>query len=72
MKTKLYNLVRSTVAEVVEIAKRNAQEDSFRRIQKSIYKLERQFQQAVHETNLVLCGQLRKEINGLKAELKNL
>jgi hypothetical protein len=72
MKTKLYDLVRTTVSEVVEVAKRNAYEDSFRRIQKNIYKLEREFQRAVHETNLVLCGQLRKEINGLKSQLKAL
>lgn len=72
MKTKLFEMVRSTCQDIVEIAQRNAYEEAARPLKKAIYKLERQFQQAVHEGNLVMCGEIRHEVNVLKAELKNL
>lgn len=70
--TKLFEMVRTTCSDILEVAQRNAYEEAARPLKKAIYKLERQFQAAVHETNLALCGELRQEINNLKTQLKNL
>lgn len=72
MKVKFFEAVRSTVSDVIKVAQRNAYEEAARPLKKAIYSLERQFQQAVHEGNLVMCGEIRSEVNALKTQLKNL